>query len=399
MNKRDFVMHEALCALPWTGIYVNPDGLIKNCSISGTGLGNIHDTNLGEILNGPVNQAIRQDMLDGQRHPRCTACYQVEDNAGNRNQNESNRAWYKKLAIRHQQDLEIFDHIDRFSPTVLDLRWRNTCNRACIYCGPDLSSLWQDMMGMQYRIDESVLAKSRQWIFDHLDTVKHVYLAGGEPLIIKENQTLLEHLLQVNPKVEIRINSNIGNINTPVFRLLERFPNVMWTISVDSMARSFEYMRWPGRWNEFLTNLKTIQSLVGDQINFNMVWCILNDQDILTTVDFLINQGFHENMFIIQCLTFPRTLSVINLPETARQDLMNSIAQRRERADPNYWLYKSLCSMYNFLDAPKIGGPTMFFDRIQLEPGLQGTIKFLQAIDAMRGTDSREIFTRLYQYQ
>jgi len=399
MNKRDFLVHDSLCPLPWTGIFVNPDGQIRNCAISRADLGNIHETDLDEILTGPVNQTIRKDMLAGQRHARCDACYQVEDNAGNRHHNQSNRSWYTKLAIRHHQDLEIFDHTDRFLPTVLDLRWRNTCNRACIYCGPDLSSLWQDMMDMEYKIDESVLERSKNYIFQNLSTVKHVYLAGGEPLVIKENQALLERLLEINPGVEIRINSNIGNINTPVFRLLERFSNVMWTISVDSMAQSFEYMRWPGRWDEFLTNLKTIQGLVGDRINFNMVWCILNDRDILSTVDFLIDQGFHENMFIIQCLTSPWTLSVINLPVAERDQLKNSLLYRRARADTNYWLYKSLSSMYNFLDNPKIGRLTMFFDRIPLEPGLAGTVKFLQAIDAMRGTNSRDIFQRLYQYQ
>lgn len=400
MNKRDFLLHNALCPLPWTGIYVNPDGAIKNCAISKTTLGNIHETALGDLLTGDTNIMIRQDMLSSERHARCQACYRVEDNAGNRHQNESNRTWYKKLAIRHHQDLEIFDHTDQFLPTVLDLRWRNTCNRACIYCGPDLSSLWQDMMDMEYKIDESVLERSKNYIFQNLSTVKHVYLAGGEPLVIKENQALLERLLEVNPDVEIRINSNIGNINTPVFRLLERFSNVRWTISVDSIGQSFEYMRWPGRWDEFVINLKTIQGQVGDRINFNMVWCILNDRDILSTVDFLIDQGFHENMFIVQCLTYPRPLSVINLPETVRDQLKNSLLQRRAQADNSYWLYKSLSSMYNFLNDPKIDdGPNMFFDRISLESGLAGTVKFLQAIDAMRGTNSRDIFPRLYQYQ
>lgn len=399
MNQRDFVFHPALCALPWTGIYVNPDGMIRNCSISRTGLGNIHDKDLPEILNGPINREIRQDMLDGKRHSRCDACYQVEDNAGDRNQNESNRAWYKKLTLRHRQDLEIFDATDRFSPAVLDLRWRNTCNRACIYCGPDLSSLWQDMMDMQYKIDESVLERSKNYIFENLHTVKHVYLAGGEPLVIKENHALLEHLLAINPSVEIRINSNIGNINTPVYRILEKFSNVHWTVSVDSMEQSFEYMRWPGRWSEFMANLKTIHSIWGDKINFNMVWCILNDSDIIDTVDHLIDQGFHQNMFIVQCLTYPKTLNVNNLPDARRRALADMIQTRRDRSDANYWLYKSLTSMYNFLATPVVMGPDMFFERIPLESGLPGTLNFLQAIDAMRGTDSRQIFPRLYQYQ
>lgn len=386
MNKRDFIEHPALCPLPWTGIYINPDGSIKNCAISNTTLGNIHQTALPDILNNSINQGIRQDMLLRNRHSRCDVCYQVENNADDKIFNESNRTWYKKLFIKHRLDMEIFNQSDRFQPLVLDLRWRNTCNRACVYCGPDLSSLWQEMTGTEYKIDESVLARSKEYVFSNLSSVKHVYLAGGEPLLIKENLELLERLLDCNPGVEIRINSNIGNLRTPVYRLLEKFSNVKWTVSVDSMDQSFEYMRWPGLWSEFFYNLQQIKALGGD-INFNMVWCILNDRDILHTVDFLLDQGYHENMFVIQCLTSPQPLNVLNLPAQIRSELQDSIADRRSRANPTQWLYRSLSSMYNFLES---GANNQDLD---------STFQFLRAIDSMRGIDSRQIFPKLYQYQ
>jgi radical SAM protein with 4Fe4S-binding SPASM domain len=400
MTPNDFLKHKSLCPLPWTGIYVNPDGNIKNCAISDEVLGNIHTTKLPDILNNDINQQIRKDMLENIQHKRCNVCYKTENNADNQEENESNRTWYKKVTIKNETNLELFDSTDKFQPTVIDLRWRNTCNQACVYCGPDLSSLWAKILDRPHEIDEDILAKSKEWIFSNLNSVKHVYLAGGEPLLIKENQILLEQLLKVSPDVEIRINSNLSNIDNPIFRLLTKFSNVKWTVSVDSKEQYFEYMRWPGNWNSFLNNLQVVKGLVGDQINFNMVWCILNDVDILDTMDYLLELGYHENMFIVQCLSGPSPLSILHLPKERRLELQERIGERQKKTNPDWWLYKSLSSMYNFLNQ-EINQPKniSFFKKQQLSAGLPGTFEYLQAIDLIQNVDSSKIFPNLYQYQ
>jgi hypothetical protein len=254
-------------------------------------------------------------------------------------------------------------------------------------------------LNLDYSIDETVLKKSKSWILDNIESVNHVYLAGGEPLLIKENQDLLTFLLEKKPEVEIRINSNLSNINTPVFRQLIKFKNVKWTISVDSQKDCFEYMRWPGSWKNLLSNLKIVQNIAGDQINFNMVWCILNDIDILDTIDFLLDFGFHENMFIVQCLTTPFPLSILNLPKNLRTDLKRKIQIRQQTCNPDWWLYKSLQSMYNFLDQemPTKDVKKIYQGTLELHPGLEGTFKYLEFIDNLRNLDSKKLFARLYQ--
>lgn len=400
MNQDDFLKHHSLCPLPWTGIYVNPDGAIKNCAISEQTLGNIHDTALHDILNNTVNTQIRKDMINNVRHDRCNVCYKVEDNINNQQENESNRSWYKKVSIKNNTDLDLFDSVNNFQPTTIDLRWRNTCNQACVYCGPDLSSLWAQTLDRHYQIEDDILAKSKEWIFSNLHLIKHVYLAGGEPLLIKENQILLERLLEVAPDIEIRINSNLSNINTPVFRLLTKFSNVKWTVSVDSKEQYFEYMRWPGKWSIFLDNLKIIKTLVNDQINFNMVWCILNDVNILDTIDYLLDLGYHENMFIVQCLQSPTPLSILHLPKEYRISLQQRIINRQKKANPDWWLYKSLSSMYNFLNQEiKEPANISFFKKYPISPGLVGTFEYLQKIDQIQNADSSKIFSTLYQYR
>ena len=382
MNVKEFILHPTMCSLPWVGVFINPDGRINNCAINGTPLGNLNHQTLEQCLHGDVNKQIKQDMINKVAHPRCNACYSVEKFANNAAINESNRSWYKRYGIK-SVDMSIYDSPDKFDLRVLDLRWRNTCNQACVYCGPDLSSKWaQELNDHRWSVDDSILEKNKQYIFDQLAQIKHVYLAGGEPLLMKENQELLEKLIVVNPDVEIRINTNLSKLDTPVFKLLEQFKNVKWTISVDAVGSQYNYIRWPGEWPVFLQNLTKLQHRKKD-INFNMVWCALNSTGIFDCVDFLTSQGFQENMYIIQCLSGPSHLDVRNLPESQILQLKELISARLQTANPSQWFAKCLNTMYNFLDSNS-------------NSTLDDLKKFLETLDQRRNLDSQATFPHIY---
>ena len=382
MNVKEFILHPTICSLPWIGVFINPDGRISNCAISGAPLGNLNHQTLEQCLHGDVNKQIKQDMINKVAHPRCNACYSVEKFANNRVFSESNRSWYKRYGI-NSVDMSIYDNPDKFELRVLDLRWRNTCNQACVYCGPDLSSKWaQELNDYRWSVEDSILEKNKQYIFDQLAQVKHVYLAGGEPLLMKENQELLEKLIVVNPDVEIRINTNLSKLDTPVFKLLEQFKNVKWTISVDAIESQYNYIRWPGEWPVFLQNLTKLQHRKKD-INFNMVWCALNSTSLFDCIDFLNSQGFQENMYIIQCLSSPAELDVRNLPESQILQLKELILTRLQTANSSQWFAKCLNTMYNFLDSKS-------------NATLGNLKKFLETIDHRRNLDSQSLFPHIY---
>lgn len=382
MNVKEFVLHPTICSLPWVGLFINPDGRISNCAISGEPLGNLKRQTLEQCLHGDTNKQIKQDMLDKVAHPRCNACYNVEKFAKNPAINESNRSWYKRYGIK-SMDMSIYDSANNFDLRVLDLRWRNTCNQACVYCGPALSSKWaQELNDYRWTVDDSVVEKNKQYIFDQLAQIKHVYLAGGEPLLMKENQELLEKLIVVNPDVEIRINTNLSKLDTPVFKLLEQFENVKWTISVDAMGPQYNYIRWPGQWPTFLQNLTTLHQNKKD-INFNMVWCALNSTGLFDCIDFFESQGFQENMYIIQCLSGPAELDVRNLPKDQILHLKQLITARLQTANLSQWFAKCLTTMYNFLDSDS-------------SSTLDDLRKFLGKIDQRRNLDSQTLFPHIY---
>lgn len=383
MNAKDYFLHDALCPLPWMGVYVNPDGTIKNCAISTTSLGNLHNDTLENVLLGNTNIAIKTDMLNHNRNARCNNCYKIENLSDNHlpTHSLSNRNWYKKQGIK---DLSLYDSPDNFNLKILDLRWRNTCNLACVYCGPDLSSKWAaELNDKKFTINEEILEKNKKYIFDRIDNIDHVYLAGGEPLLIKENYELLTLLYEKNPDVEIRINTNLSIVDNPIFNKLLLFKNVVWTISVDAVGREYEYIRYPGEWSKFHTNLINLKNQQFD-INFNMVWCVLNADSIFECIDLLSNEGFHENTFIIQCLSDPGALDIRHLPKDKLDVLKLKIKNKLCTTNSSYWLHKSLTSMYNYIDTP------------MLNSDLNQTIEFLKTLDQRRNLNSQHVFPELY---
>ena len=215
MTPKEYLTKKSFCTLPWLGVYIQPDGGVRNCAIVKETLGNINETPLVDILHNSVNKAIKKDMLDDVMHFRCNHCHVLEKNQQFSPNAISNRIWYLKTLV--PKDLAFFDQAENYKLKMLDLRWKNTCNFSCIYCGPDLSSAWASELHMPQKIDDRALDESLQYIYDNIASVEHVYLAGGEPLLIKENLKLLKYLSTAKPDIDIRINTNLSIINNEIY--------------------------------------------------------------------------------------------------------------------------------------------------------------------------------------
>jgi molybdenum cofactor biosynthesis enzyme MoaA len=203
-------------------------------------------------------------------------------------------------------DQSLYD-VPNFALHTVDIRWSNLCNFACVYCGPEFSSKWASEQGVVINTPEDQRRQAfKEYIFERAGQLKHVYLAGGEPLLMKENLELLQEL---NPDVNLRINTNLSKVDTGVFDAVCRFKNVHWTVSVETTEDEFEYIRFGGRWQDFLDNLNTIRKL-DHKISFNMLWFLLNHTTVFGCVDYLKDLGFHNNSFNLSRLT--RTYSSIS---------------------------------------------------------------------------------------
>jgi MoaA/NifB/PqqE/SkfB family radical SAM enzyme len=293
----------------------------------------------------------------------------------------SDRVFYIKEL--KSEPLELYADPTKFNLLTADVRWSNLCNFACVKCGPEFSSTWENEIGVQIKSPASDRAAAfTDYIYKNAKQLKHIYLAGGEPLLMKENLELLVLLKKINPEVNLRVNTNLSKTDTRVFEAICEFKNVHWTVSVESQNKEFEYIRFGGRWTDFLHNLQTIKQLE-HKISFNMLWFLLNYDSIFDCVDYLKQIGFHNNSFIIGALLDPEYLNIRNLPESVLKYIENKLKDKISKA-PGYLLEDSYRNMLHYIQQP-------------FEKNLKGSFIKLQEMDQRRNLDSSKIFTELYK--
>jgi MoaA/NifB/PqqE/SkfB family radical SAM enzyme len=380
MTPKDILTNKAFCPIPWTGFYADVSGDIKNCICSYESIGNLKTQSITEILTGAKNTEIKTAILNKEKHPSCNYCYRLEENKKSHDIVSSRIYYLKELKT---VALDTYSDPNNFNLHQVDVRWSNVCNHACVYCGPVLSSKWADELKIKIEHPSQDRNKEfKDFIFSNISELKNIYMAGGEPLLMKENEEFLTKLLEKNPDVSLRVNTNLSKTNTRVLDLICKFKNVHWTVSVESMGEQFEYMRYGGKWEDFLENLNTIKQLP-HKLTFNMTWGVLNYLSIFDTVDYFIINGFHQNSFILTALLGPRWLDTRHLPKHVLQSLEELLLERIAMKQ-GFLLEDGYRNLLKHIQQP--------FDK-----NFNETLDKIAEIDARRNLDSTKIFTHLYQ--
>lgn len=366
------------CPMPWTGLMYNHDGTVKNCIRSAGAIGNIADSTIENILLGPKNLQTQQLITDRQPESRCDPCYQLEHRRSF--DIVSDRVFYLRELKTVSPDTY---QVGRHDLHTIDVRWTNLCNFACVYCSPEYSSRWADELSVKSLAPAPEQREQfKQYIFDHVDQLHHVYLAGGEPLLMRENAELLDLLLARRPDINLRINSNLSKTDTNLFERVCQFKNVHWIVSIETLEQQFEYIRYGSRWSDFVDNLATIQNL-DHKISFNMLYFLLNSQSVFDCIAWLQGQGFHNNSFILGALTGPRYFDVRNLPAHLLTQAQEKI-QSWLNTQPGYLLENGLRNILTYTQQP-------------FDADFAASLAALRELDQRRGLDSSTLFPELYQ--
>jgi sulfatase maturation enzyme AslB (radical SAM superfamily) len=265
----------------------------------------------------------------------------------------------------------------------MDLRWSNVCNYACIYCGPELSSTWADELKQTHRIERSSKNSMLDYVLENVHTLKELYLAGGEPLMMKENEIVLQALAEKNPDCHVCVNTNLSQIeNNRIFELLAMGKNTQWLVSVDDMDERYEYLRYPGVWNTFAKNLSVLKNTPGS-VAFNMVFINLNALTIWDTVDYLLAQGHESNGITLTLYNnggVDGDWDIKHMPRSFQDRVLERMNQDK---------YKNLIGWQNIHD---------YLKRDDIRVG-GNPWKAMAELDQRRGLDSRRTFPVLYEYK
>ena len=260
-------MNDFYCAAPWRGLHLSVGGQIKTCCAGSNILGNLNNNKIEEVLQGPKIQEIRKSISQGIPHDYCRVCVE-KDKLGN-----SERIWHN--TINPEFDPNTALPTDYF-PTMLDLRWNTTCNLSCNYCGPMISSKWADIIGVPYKSGtRHYYNQACDFINNYKETVRNVSLVGGEPLLLPENDRLLD-VISETCKVSVITNLTTPLDNNKIFKKLSTRTNVDWFVSLENIEERFEYVRHGSTWNTLNENIQKIKTIPGHTLKVLAIYHIYN---------------------------------------------------------------------------------------------------------------------------
>ena len=160
-------------------------------------------------------------FLAGEKPAECNTCWVKEDNGGQSRRTFTNRM-YKEFDYDKAVQVTDVDGTTTQMPIYWDLRFGNLCNLKCVMCGPQSSSMWYKDWAKVHSTDHfydsgtkiNMSDGSKQnrkdresdydwWESEHfweqLDTHKeqlqHVYLVGGEPMLVEPHYKFLQKLI------------------------------------------------------------------------------------------------------------------------------------------------------------------------------------------------------------
>ena len=245
-------MSKFFCPLPWIHRFVQTTG-VKVCCSSTMQL----PVSIGEFDKSPALDSIKDTIQSGQVPQSCQLCIDNELRGLTSTRQDALRDWPEYRS--HAPDQVEY----------LDLRYNNLCNFACRTCEPSYSSIIErelenNISLKKYfnpinKLDYSNIVKDLR---PYYTSLKRLNLTGGEPLLIKENLIILEELIAAGKTdIDLLITTNVSTVNPKMLELIKQFNNVHWTLSIDGVGATAEYIRFGSRWPIIVKNIKSILEL------------------------------------------------------------------------------------------------------------------------------------------
>lgn len=351
-----------LCPIPWHSISIRNDGLYRVCchaNISeGSGLLKNADgkplsatnTSINQARNSATLQNMRVQMIEGKWPSQCRRC-QSEEAAGVRSKRLYSSEYIPLSLDTLEQTNTQTGQIDSNKIQLKDgdLRFGNKCNLKCRMCGPSDSSAWsgdfQKLTGREYTVsgDFNWFTSSEFWLdFEsNANNLEHLYLVGGEPLLIEEHFLFLQRLvkLQRSQKIVLEYNTNLTTLDDKVIELWKSFKEVRVGISIDAFGDLNDYIRFPSKFKNIEKNLdrldKSDVKLRAWLATTISIYNFLDLNDLfLWKIDknfCQIGQSVEKPLVTTHFLHKPDILSIKHLPQEVKDRVLQVIPQMRRK--------------------------------------------------------------------
>jgi len=363
-----------MCYHPWVGLDISPQGLFKPCckykdTIANSFQSYIESTELAQL---------KKEFLEGKKPGGCYRCWRDE---------EAGITSKRQLDQKH-----IFNNttpsLNQIS--VISLPFGNTCNLACRICNSASSSKWRDeAKKLQHTFTEIKIYDHVKFyddpsfmnpIFSLVPNIIHIDIPGGEPFVVKskKHQQLIDLVSNHKPdQVTIHYTTNCTQFpEESLWSQWKKFKQVDIQLSIDGIAKQFEYNRWPAKWDECYKNIKKYQQKTAE---FNNIKISISHSVSIFTVfylpeflDWCKNNNLPDPW--LGLVTNPLHYNITVFPKDVKNRIMEKLQKKIE-----------LSAIVQALNAKDDSDQ---FDK---------TLKYVKTLDKQRNQNFTETFPELYQ--
>ena len=262
----------------------------------------------------PLLTDIRDSLEQGIEHSACDNCWRAE--------HKDVESWRQVEGIVPDHLKEHNLNTDPFNKRFkrVELFFDNTCDLACIYCGPWLSSKWvqENQRSKLFTRFSHVEKETDEKTQKIIDTIEHLgknavendridlAFLGGEPWLspqVKDGKFIrfIDAYYKHAPKSATMVLNFITNLNTPdkVFdknlqvlkQAKEKYPGVIphISMSLECVGKYTELTRYGSNWDQVNKNINRWLSEDWIRFNFNTAFNALTLHDVPNYIDYLVD--------------------------------------------------------------------------------------------------------------
>lgn len=325
MDTNNPTQSKTFCYLPFGSIHVTPTGKLHPCCMSAPFQEEIvwdDFDSIDELFNSEPYRRIRKQMVSNEKPVECKVCFELGSDFREHNN------------IRYDEFINVKNLVnDDYTVnklTYVDLRLSNMCNFMCRMCSHELSSTWYDYWeyisgetGYKHNKPKFLVASKTgvsKLSETNIDTIRRIYLAGGEPFITPETFELLDRFNDEQAsRVEVLINTNLSTLSykgRDIIKELSRFKHIQLACSVDGIGKVGEYQRPGFKTSRFERNFKTLlDTAVSNDKFYIEIDCSVSSMNVFHIPEFIeyldsTFSSFSVNNFRMHPVYYPFYFSV-----------------------------------------------------------------------------------------
>lgn len=263
------------CPLPFMHSYITANGSLVGCCESQETVLSNRGENFRQAWANANYQSLREALLKGEKPQACWKCWKNEDVGLRSNREEALADWHSGRWGEPNQILK--ESLTPPQPVFVEMKCNNICNLKCQMCYPDSSHrlmedrdildkyrgrhAWSEKpLSSQMRIDELLHAES-----EDLKKIRVLQFSGGEPLLSREQYSVVKRLLTLNPEeISLRYATNLTHLRFEDFdypNIWRQFRQVNVKVSMDGLNDVYDYIRVGAKFERILTNFKRLLDL------------------------------------------------------------------------------------------------------------------------------------------